>query len=142
MPRLDGDAVEDSLRLGAEHLSHATQVFAVGADDERVRLDVAPRHRIIRTRQVELGGLWLSGTTGVVGAVAGRKRLLVGGNAALHARIVDGSRLAVEVIHGNRPRTSGASGDSRQSKRRSRCQVPRISSRKIVHSNPDRVTTL
>ena len=57
--RRHGDAVEDPLRLGAEHGGDATEILAVGPDDERLGLDVAPGHRVVRTGKIELGGAGL-----------------------------------------------------------------------------------
>ena len=51
-------------------------------------------------------------------------------------RSVGGAVMRGECTDG--PRSIGIG----QSNRRSRCQVPRISSRKMVHSRPERVTTL
>ena len=64
IPR-DGHAVEDPLRLGAEHGRHATEILAVRPDDERLGLDVAPGHRVVGTGKIELGSAGLRSVVSV-----------------------------------------------------------------------------
>ena len=97
--RIHRDAVEDALGLGAEHGRDATELLPVRPDDEGVRLDVVPGHRVVRPGEVELRGLRLARVAGVIGRAARRQRIDVRIQPALHSRVVDGSRLPVEVVH-------------------------------------------
>ena len=79
------------------------------------------------------------GEIGVPGLSMARRQVADGRHEDVEGGARVGGRAATQSV--GLAHRSGE-GSSRQSKMRSRCQVPRTSSQKTTHSSPERVTTL